>query len=237
MLLDGRYPRRPVKERVIRVVAPLLALGGVILIVAGVARAIPDETRADAFRASVQCAPGLPSDPADCYSWVASTVSHMSVGNDGATVWVEGGSTSLVFDGVYPGIVGLAPGEQVQLLMWRGAAQGIEVSDGVAYAEKSAPLGADEDWGIVLFGVSLLCFTAIRLAARLIRRLERWAGARPAAITSLAVIGATAVFVGLQVFAGTMHDAQTAGLWGLGAAVVLPASCVLIAQKAKRATA
>jgi len=34
-----------------------------------------------------------------------------------------------------------------------------------------------------------------------------------------------------------MHDAQTAGLWGLGAAVVRPALFVLIARKAERATA
>lgn len=237
MLLDAHYPRRPARARHLRVLAPLLALGGVVLVVAGIARALPDETRASAFRASVQCAQGTPSTSADCYSWTTSTVSKVSVGKDGATVWVADGSTSLEFNGVYAGIASLAPNEQVQLLVWRGTVQGIEVSDRVAYAEKSAPLAADEDWGIALFGIALLCFTAIQLAARLIRRLQRWPGARPALVASLAVVGTTATIAGLQVFAGDTRDTQNVGLWGLGATLVIPSACVLLARKIRRATA
>jgi hypothetical protein len=153
---------------------PALALvftvSGVVLFAASIDIWVSDQERYEAFRASSACTQRLGPADDDCVALrparVLNVQDYKNVTNVSVQGWPE-----LDF-GSDPGFVsGLRTGATVEVIVWRGVAQGLETtSDGPDYLSGSAVLAPTRDYARALVGVFLLCLGGLFGADVLLRR-------------------------------------------------------------------
>jgi len=153
---------------------PALALvftvSGIVLFAGSIDLWVSDQARYEAFRASSACTLRLGPADDDCVALrparVLSVQDYKNVTNVSVQGWPE-----LDF-GSDPGFVsGLRAGESVEVIVWRGAVQGLETtSDGPEFLSESAVLAPTSDYARALVGVFLLCLGGLFGADVLLRR-------------------------------------------------------------------
>lgn len=207
----------------------VLTLSGSVVIAAAISRWIPDQARYDAFRSSSACTQGPAPADGDCVARQSERVLDVQSDKGEMSVWAQGWP-GLNFDD--PGFVsGLRTGDTVQVVVWRGTAQGLETeSAGPEYADDSAVLAPTGDWTAAAWGASLLLLGGVFVAEILLRRpgasrervrTVQWSSA---AAAGLAFLNGLGVMLSVSITGGFIADGVLGALvlvvlsliWGLG---------------------
>ncbi|MBR7839221.1 hypothetical protein KDL01_38520 [Actinospica durhamensis] len=104
------------------------------------------------------------NDPA--VQTVLETVLETDLGKSDTGVWASG-FPKMVFDASNAAARGLSSGDKVDVLVWRGGAEGVEIDGSAAYANGSTPLRPITDVALGCFGLFLFClggFPAVHIA-------------------------------------------------------------------------
>lgn len=201
--------------------AGVLAVCGSVLIAASIHMWVSDQARYDAFRSSAMCAQGPVQADADCVSLRPARVLDVQNNKSETDVSVQGWA-ELEYDD--PGFVsGLRAGESVDVIVWRGAVQGLEYAGQPDYLSESAVLAPSGDYAQTVLGVFLLCLGALFGADSSLRRrgasrgrisAVRWSFGAAAALAIVNVLG---VILSNSLTGGLVAD----GLLGAATLVVV----------------
>ncbi|WP_157435640.1 hypothetical protein [Actinospica robiniae] len=188
----------------------VLSLTGLGLMIMMAASFSGDRATAERFSAAPPCAasraPATATATAtateDCLSWRTIRVVSVSTGSGATHVQLQDVS-ELDYTAEPDGIARLAAGEDVQVLFWRGNAQGIKAPGGpIAFADDTAATRPTEDVGFLLLGLCLLLFGAVLPAGALLARR----GADHSRVVSTQCSAAALGLVALAEAAGVLSD-------------------------------
>lgn len=161
------------------------------------------------------------------------TVLETELGKSDTGLWV-GGFPKMVFGNPYDAVRALSPGDQVQVLVWRGGVEGVEIDGTAAYANGATPLRPIGDVALGCFGLFLLCLGGFPVVHVLLTRLGLGARGRTIADAVICTVGC-----GCGIYAIGTYSAMSlrGGLYantGVLAAILIGYAWFAIRRRAKR---
>lgn len=191
---------------------------GIVVIAASISGWITDQAAYDAFRSSPACAQGPVQAGEGCVALQAARVLGVQSHRGDTDVTVQG-LPDFEYDDDQGFASGLRTGETVEVIIWRGAVQGLETaSDGPDYLSTSAVREPVADYVVTVLGTVLLCVGGRFAADTVLRRR----GASPARIhavkwsfgvaAGLALVNVAGVVATELLAAGFITDGVAAAL-------------------------
>lgn len=154
---------------------------GIVVIAGSVDSWISDQAAYDAFRSSPACAEGPVQAGADCVARQPSRVLGVQSHRGDTDVSVQG-RPDFEYDDDQGFASSLRAGEIVEVIVWRGAVQGLETaSDGPDYLSTSAVRAPTLDYIATMLGAGLLCLGGLFAVDTVLRRR----GASPGRIRTM----------------------------------------------------
>lgn len=207
----------------IAIVAAVPVLGLSMAVHAAISYAT-DHTLSVRFAANdpaVQAAPG--------------TVLETDPGKSGTGLWV-GGFPKMVFDSSNSAVRMLSPGDQVQVLVWRGGVEGVEIDGTAAYANDSTPLRPISDVALGCFGLFLLCLGGFPAVHMLLARLGVSARRRTIGDTVIFTVGAGCGIFAIGTYTATSMRGGLYADAGVLGAILIGYGWFAVSRRPKRRT-
>jgi hypothetical protein len=205
-------------------IAAAVPVLGLSLAVHGAISYATDHTLSVQFAANdpaVQAAPGA--------------VLETDLGKSDTGLWVSG-FPKMVVDSSNSAVRALSPGDYVEVLLWRGRVEGVEIDGSAAYANGSTPLRPISDVALGCFGLFLLCLGGFPVVYILLTRLGVSARGRTITDTAICTVGIGCGIFAIGTYAATsMRGGLYANAEVLGA-ILIGYGWFAFRRRAKRRT-
>jgi len=189
-----------------RVLAGLLVLLAGLGMAWGLALYFPNQARASQYTAAPRCPMGPVQPGMDCIEWVAAKVSGNWAAKNQDTLSLENWP-QMTFTDPADQVAGLRSGDEVQVPVWHGGANGVSVDGQFFYSDQSAVQQPMHDVVFAMFGASALSLTALLSILHVLRRR----GARPAVVRAVKwILGSLSAGLLIEAVGSVMFDS----LWG-----------------------